>query len=180
MKNPLLVVSLVILLCFTFACQDKAAMAELGKYRAQAKVEEQNKALYRKLVEEWNKGNYEYLKEAYAPDYVYYFPSANPKPMSREEAIEMIKGIRAGFPDVIWSIEELVVVGDMVITRNIFRGTQNGTFQGIPPTGNKIEPSSIIVARIRDGMIVEEREEYDALTMMQQLGMELKPKETKK
>ena len=42
MKKFLWVVSLAVLLCFTFACQNKAAMAELAKFKAQAKVEEQN------------------------------------------------------------------------------------------------------------------------------------------
>ena len=51
---------------------------------------------------------------------------------------------------------------------------------GIAPTGNRIEVSSIIMAKIRDGKIVEEREEYDTLPLMQQLGMELKPKEAEK
>jgi len=36
MKNPILVVSLVLLLCFVFGCQNKAEKAELEKFRAQA------------------------------------------------------------------------------------------------------------------------------------------------
>jgi hypothetical protein len=40
MKKYLYVVPPVILFCFTIACQDKAAMAELEKYKAQAAVEE--------------------------------------------------------------------------------------------------------------------------------------------
>jgi steroid delta-isomerase-like uncharacterized protein len=181
MKKLLFVIPLAALLCFAFACQNKAEKAELEKFRAQAKVEEQNKELYRKLVEEWNKGNVDYLKEAYASDYVYYFPSANPKPMSREEAIELIKRIREGFPDdSTWRVEEMVAVGDRVITRNIFGGTHKGNYLGISPTGKWVESSSIIMARIRNGKVVEEREDFDTLGMMQQLGMELKPKEVKK
>jgi steroid delta-isomerase-like uncharacterized protein len=180
MSKLLCVIPLAALLCFTFACQNKAEKAELEKFRTQAKVEEQNKELCRKYVEAWNKGNYMNLKEAYAPNYSYYFPSGNPKPMSGEETIEMIKGIREGYPDSIWSIEELVAVGDMVITRNIFRGTHTGNYLGIPPTGQTIELSSITMARIINGKRVEEREEYDTLPLMQQLGMELKPKETEK
>lgn len=160
MKNPLLVVSLVLLLCFAFGCQNKAEKSELEKFRAQAKVEEQSGELSRKMVEGWNKGDYEYLKVAMTPDYVYYFPSVNSKPMSREESIEMIKGIREGFPDIIWTIEELVAAGDMVITRNIFRGAHTGPYQGIAPTGNKTKISSIIMSRISNGKIAEEREEF--------------------
>jgi predicted ester cyclase len=180
MKKYLCVVPLVLLFCFTIACQDKAAMAELEKYKAQAKLEEQNKALFRKVIEEWNKANYEYLREAMAPNYVAYSPSANPKSWSKEETLEAIKGMREGFPDGIWSIKELVAVGDMVISRNIFRGTHKGNFEGIPATGNRIEASFILMTRISNGKIVEEREEFDMLGLMTQLGMELKPIAAKK
>jgi steroid delta-isomerase-like uncharacterized protein len=180
MKNPLLVVSLVILLCFTFGCQNKAEKVELEKFRAQAKVEEQNKELIRKLLEEWNKGNYEFIKNAVAPDYTYYSPSENPKSLSIEEAIEGLREFKEAFPDCILSSEELVAEGDVVISRNILRGTHKGMFQGIPPTGNKIEFSSLDMFRIRNGKIVEERETVDMLGFMQQLGMELKPKQAKK
>lgn len=54
------------------------------------------------------------------------------------------------------------------------------SFQGIPATGNRIELRSIIMARIKDGKVIEEREKYDTLGMMQQPGMELKPKQAEK
>jgi len=44
MKKLILVVLLVILLWFTFGCQNKAEKAELEDFRARAKVEEQNRA----------------------------------------------------------------------------------------------------------------------------------------
>jgi steroid delta-isomerase-like uncharacterized protein len=179
-KKLIVVIFLAVLLCFTFACQNKAEKAELEKFRTQAKVEEQNKELFRKVIEEFNKRNFDFLMEAYAPDYVYYYPSGNPKPMSREELIAMNKMIRVAFPDLNWSVEDLVAVGDMVVSRNIIRGTHKGTFQGIPATGNKVEFSLMIMCRIRDGKVVEEREDYDTLTIMQQLGFELKPKEAEK
>ena len=48
---------------------------------------------------------------------------------------------------------------------------------GIPATGNKIESSGILIARIENGKVVEQREEFDMMGFMQQLGMELKPRE---
>jgi steroid delta-isomerase-like uncharacterized protein len=180
MKKYLYVVPLVLLFCLTIACQDKAAMAELEKYKAQAKVEEQNATLFRKDVDEWNQRNSVHFKNAYAPDYVYYYPSGISKSMSREEVIEMMKMLWAAFPDIIWSIDELVASGDMVMSRNTFRGTHTGTFQGIPPTGNKFELYLMNMSRIRNGKVIEEREEYDGLSLMQMLGMELRPKEVKK
>jgi predicted ester cyclase len=51
---------------------------------------------------------------------------------------------------------------------------------GIPATGNEVEVSSIIIFRIENGKVAEERQEADMLGFMQQFGMELKPKEGEK
>ncbi len=180
MKRYLCVVPLAVLLCFSFACQDRAAMAELERFKAQAKVAEQNKEIVRKGAEEKNKRNAEYFMDVYAPDYAYFYPSGTSKPMSREEVIEEMKMIWSAFPDCIWSIEELVAVGDVVVSRTTVRGTHKGTFLDIPATGNRFELNLINMSRVRNGKVVEEREDYDSLGLMQQLGMELKPKEAKK
>jgi steroid delta-isomerase-like uncharacterized protein len=158
-------------------CQDKAAMAELEAMKAQAEVEEQNKALYRGIIEEINKGNSEYFNEFYSPDSLYYFPSNNPKPLSREESQEFVKGFIQAFPDLNFSIEELFAVEDRVIVRYILRGTHKGEYRGIPATMKKFEISSTFIVRIENGKVVEEREDFDQLGFWQQLGWELKPKE---
>ena len=177
MKKLLMIIPLVIFLCFTFSCQDKEAMAELEAMNAQADVEEQNKALMRKSFEEWNKGNSDFFMETTTPDYVYYSPSGNPNPMSREDAVESVKMFWKGFPDISFSIEEIIAEGDKITTRFVARGTHEGEFMGIPATGNKIELGAIIISRIENGKFVEEWEEMDIMGLMMQLGMELKPKE---
>ena len=180
MKKLLYVIPLVILLCFTFGCQNKAEKAELEKFRTQAKIEEQNKAIANREWEAWSKGDFEAFKEVVAPEYVYHMPSGSTKSLSREETIEMGKMVHNGFPDVIFSIEEMFAVGDRVISRYTMRGTHQGETQGIPATGNKIEISGIMINRIEKGKVVEDREEADMLGLMQQLGMELKPKQAEK
>lgn len=180
MKKLLCVIPLAALLCFTFACQNKAEKAELEKFRAQAKLEEQNKAIAIRASEASSKGDFETLKEMGTPEYLWYLPSNSTKPISREEAIEKAKRLHSAFPDISFSIEELIAVGDKVICRYIMRGTHQGEFQGIPATGNKVDISGIIIGRIENGKIVEEREDWNMLGFMQQLGMELKPKEFKK
>jgi len=168
------------LLCFTLARQNKAEKAELEKFRAQAKVEEQNKEIVQRCFEEFNKGNLEIFNELLAPDYYMYSPSNNPKPMSREEQIEAEKMTFRTFPDLNLRIEKLFAVGDSVIIWGIVTGTHQEEFQGISATGNKIEFGNIIIMSLKNGKIVEAREEPNWLAMMQQLGMELKPKEVKK
>ncbi len=180
MKKLLMVIPLALILCFMVGCQDKEAIAELEAMKAQAEVEEQNKALVTRYVEAWNTGDFEAFKEVLAPDYAYYLPSRSTKPMSLEETIEMFKMLQKAFPDISWSMEELIATEDKVIIRVIERGTHEGEFMGIPATGNKYETSGISIRRIENGKIVEAREELDMLGLMQQLGMELKPKEAKK
>jgi steroid delta-isomerase-like uncharacterized protein len=180
MKNPILVVSLVLLLCFTFGCQNKAEKAELEKFRMQAKVEEENRAIAIREWEAWNKGDFVAFKEEIGPEYVWYSPSGSTKPRTLEEMIAAGKMIHSSFPDVTFSIEEILVDGNKVIVRYIMRGTHQGEFKGLPATGNLVEVSGIMIHRIENGKIVEEREELDRLGSYQQLGMELKPKEIKK
>ena len=165
-----LVISLCFLLCFSISCQNQGAMAE---------VEAQNKELIRNYFEELDSGNAEILMEVFASNALIYYPS-NAKPMSREEELEFHKIVLGAFAGFHHSIEELIAVGNRVIGRIICRGTHEGEFQGIPPTGNKIEVSVIVIFRIEDGKIAEVRREVDMLGLMMQFGMELKPKEEEK
>ncbi|UCC40797.1 MAG: ester cyclase [Candidatus Aminicenantes bacterium] len=180
MKKLSMILPMALILCFIVGCQDKEAMAELEEFRAQAELEEQNKGLVKRMYEAFEKGDFEAYKEVVAPEYAWYLPSRSTKPISREETIEFGKMLRNAFPDFAYSIEELIAEDDIVISRFIFTGTHEGEFQGIPATGNKVEMSGFMMTRIENGKIVEDKEEYDGLGFMQQLGMELKPKEVKK
>jgi predicted ester cyclase len=179
MKKCLCVGPLVFLFCFTIACQDKAAIAELEKYRAQAKVEEQNKALMLSALGDWNKGSNKFFMENSVPDYTYY-PSGYSKPMSRQELDESFLALCKAFPDIRYTFDELVAKGDKLTTRFTFTGTHMGEYMGIPATGNKIKVTGLSISLIKNGKFVEDREQIDTLGMMQQLGMELKPIEAKK
>ncbi len=180
MKKLLIILPLALILCFMVGCQDKEAMAELEAMKAQAEVEEQNKELARKMMEAWGKGDFVSYKELLAPDFVFYFPSNSPNPMSPDELIEFAKMYRKAIADISWNMEELIASEDKVIIRFIEKGTHVGEFMGIPATGNKYETSGIGIIRIENGKIVEMREEFDMLGLYQQLGMELKPKEGEK
>ena len=180
MKKLSMILPLVLILCFMVGCRDKEAKAELEEFKAQAEVEAQNKELARKMFEALGKEDFETYKELLAPDYAYYFPSRSTKPMSLEETIEIRKMLQKAFPDISWSMEELIATEDKTIIRFIERGTHEGEYMGIPATGNKYENSGILISRIENGKVVEQWEELDLLGLMQQLGVELKPKEEEK
>jgi steroid delta-isomerase-like uncharacterized protein len=180
MKKYLSVIPLVFLLCFVVGCQDKAAMAELEELKAQAAMEEQNKELIRNYLEEMDKQKFEIFKEVYALNAKLYYPSNSSEPMSIEQAIPMAKSFYAGFPDFSHNIEELIAEGNKVILRSIDRGAHQGEFNGIAATGKKIEMGVLVIFYFNEGRIVEAREEFDMLGLMQQLGMEMKAMEAGK
>jgi steroid delta-isomerase-like uncharacterized protein len=164
------IIILPFVLCFITSCQDKAAKAELEHFKAQQGIEEQNIALIEKLFEEINNRNFMIYEELGDPQYGFYSPSINPDPVSREGLKEFADMILTAFPDASWDIKEIFAEGDRVIVWNVFSGTHEGEFQGIPGTGTKIQVSSILIFRIKDGKIVEEREEADMLGAMMQIG----------
>jgi predicted ester cyclase len=180
MKKYLCIVPLVLVFCFSFACQDKAAMAELAKFKAQAKVEEQNKEIVKRYVEEEAKGNLlRIIDEIITPDVVYHYPNNNN--VRGLEAIKQASPIfRKAFPDLKVIVELQTAKGDLVATRYRFNATQKGEWMGIAPTGKELSYTAIEIARISNGKIAEAWIELDQLGFMEQLGMELKPKEVRK
>jgi predicted ester cyclase len=102
--------------------------------------------------------------------------------MSYEPAHEQTKMFRKAIPDLIHHIEDIFAAGDKVTVRFVARGTNTGNIEemGITATGNKIEVSSIMIYRVENGKVVEQRQDADYLGLLMQLGMELKPKEGEK
>jgi steroid delta-isomerase-like uncharacterized protein len=131
-------------------------------------MSEENKALYRRLVEEgWNKHNLALLDELYA-DCVYYNPATGE--VKGEALKQFLASMLAAFPDIRFTIEDLVAEGDKVVTRWSCTVTHQGEFMGLAPTGKQFTRSGLVIARIVEGKVVEERVEFDTLRFFQQLG----------
>jgi steroid delta-isomerase-like uncharacterized protein len=180
MKKLCMILPLALILCFIVGCQDKAAMAELEEFKAQAALEEQNIEIVGKGYKMIDEGNIEGLMELFAPNFLWYAPSNSPTPWSKEESGELLVMLLNTYSGYTEKIEEIIAVGDKVIARVNSFGTHTGEYLGIPATGKKVEYSSINIFSLKDGKIVEVREDYDSVGLMQQLGMELKPKEGEK
>jgi steroid delta-isomerase-like uncharacterized protein len=130
----------------------------------------QNKAIVSRWVAGgWNTGDLDLVDEFYA-DYTMHCPG-----MPDVQGTEAFKGFvtmyRAAFPDIHFTIEDMVAEGDKVAWRATTRGTHRGDLMGIPPTGKPIEVSSIIVSRFDNGKWAEDWVLIDMLGMLQQLGV---------
>jgi steroid delta-isomerase-like uncharacterized protein len=136
---------------------------------------EENKALYRRWFEEVVTGrNLALADELLAPDYVLHFPGF-PGPVDREGHKQLLMMFHHGFPDWRETIDDVVAEGDRVVIRVTGSGTHRGEFQGIPPTDRQVTATGIGIGRIENGRIAESWAAYDALGMMQQLGVVPEP-----
>jgi steroid delta-isomerase-like uncharacterized protein len=65
------------------------------------------------------------------------------------------ESIRAAFPDWHNRVDELLAVGDRVVTRMTWSGTHAGAFAGVEPTGARVEYVGAAFFRLADGVIEE-------------------------
>ena len=83
---------------------------------------------------------------------------------------DVLRGMRAAFPDMHWTIEEQICEGDKVVTRFEWTGTHRAEFLGVPATGRPVKAWGMVIDRLEDGKIKDTRILMDALGLMMQLG----------
>lgn len=132
---------------------------------------ERNKELVLHMDEEvWNKGNLEIIDELYSPDFVWHFLPLGYETVGLDSLQEHVRNHREAFPDWTEEIKQIVAEGDFVAIHYVSRGTNDGSFQGNPPTGKTIEINEMAIFRIVDGKIAEQWLIPDLLSLNQQLG----------
>ena len=132
---------------------------------------EENRAVFRRYVEEvFNKGNLDLADEVFAT-YVAHQPDGHAEERGPENVKRFVREFREAFPDGHSTVEDQIAEGDRVVTRWRMRGTHEGEFRGIEPTGNKLDITGIGIFRFSDGKVVESWDNFDQLGMMQQLGV---------
>ena len=131
---------------------------------------EENRSLVRRYIEEaLNKGNLGLLDEMLSSDYKRYLSPAA-APLTPQAQKQRLAGLSAAFPDIHLTIEDLIAEGDRVAFRLTLRGTHQGTFLGIAPTGKQVIVFAFDVVRIENGRFIEHWGGPDLLTVLQQLG----------
>jgi steroid delta-isomerase-like uncharacterized protein len=133
---------------------------------------EQNKALIRKWVEEgWNKGNLAVVDDVYTLDVIQHDPNS-PLPVNSSEALKMYAGsYRAAFPDLTFTIDDLIGEGDKVLWRFTSTGTHQGALGPIPATGKRGAVTGMVLFRFANGKVAEVWVNVDIMGLFQQLGV---------
>jgi steroid delta-isomerase-like uncharacterized protein len=135
-------------------------------------MSETNKNAVRRLIEEvWNKGNLRVTEELFAPNYVHHDASTPDVGLGPESEKRRATLYRTAFPDFRLTIEDIIAEGEIVTARWSCRGTHKGDLSGIAPTGKPFTISGVSIARFASGKMVEGWVNWDALGLMQQLGV---------
>lgn len=88
---------------------------------------------------------------------------------------DVLRGMRAAFPDMHWTVEEQLTDGDRVLTRFEWTGTHRGAFLGVPATGRPVKVWGMVIDRVVDGRIKDTRLLMDTRGLMIQLGVVAPP-----
>lgn len=125
-----------------------------------------NKQVVRRLYDECiNPGRLDLLTELVSDDFV------GPQGAHGSAGFAAaISGLRAAFPDIKVTVEDVIAEGDRVTVRSSWQATHTGTFRGIPPTGKRITNTSITIYQLADHKLVHSWIESDRLGTLQQMG----------
>ena len=132
-----------------------------------------NKAIVRRYFDEvLSAGNLQVIEELISPHYASHYPAGYELGGGPEDVRQIVVGVRRAFPDVHFTVEDLIAEGEKVVCRWTFQGTQEGNFMGIPASGRKAAVMGIAVYRVVNAQIVEAWFTWDALGLMRQLGVD--------
>lgn len=125
----------------------------------------------REFIEEvLNQGRVESTSRFFWDDMVEQVPFPGQRP-GVEGLKDVVRAMRAAFPDMHWRIDEQFTEGDRVLTRFEWTGTHRDTFLGVPATGRQVSVWGMVIDRFQDGRIKETRIIMDMLGMLIQLGV---------
>ena len=133
-------------------------------------VEENKAVLHRHVEELFNKGDLAVADEVISADYVYHSPLGI-EFKGPEGVKQMVAMGHDAFPDLHFTIDDMVAEGDKVAVRYTYTGTHKGEYMGIAPTGKKINMTTAIFYRFVGGKEVEAISYGDTLALYQQLGV---------
>jgi predicted ester cyclase len=117
-----------------------------------------------------NNNKFELIDELYATDYVEHTPPPGIPP-TREGFKQTATALKTAFPDLRYTIEDVIESGDKIVHRLTASGTMKADFMGIPATGKHATWSEVHIGRVANGRLTDHWGVIDQLSMLVQLGV---------
>jgi serine phosphatase RsbU (regulator of sigma subunit) len=141
----------------------------MGKEKTNVSTAEENKAIFRRYAEEVsNQHNFEIVDQIFER-YIAHQPDGSTLERGPEDVKRFQGEFHSAFSDFHISIEEQIAEGDKVVSHYTIRGTHQGDFRGMAPTGKQIEIKGVTTFRFsEEGKVIETWDSYDQLSLMRQ------------
>ena len=144
-------------------------------------MSEENKKACRRLLEEaWNQGLLKAVDETVSSTCRLHdaaFPSLSPGADSYKRHIQMC---RDAFPDLAFSVDDVITERDEVVIHWTARGTHRGKFLGADPTNRSAIVSGTTIHRLKNGKILELWADWNLQSVLDQLGLGMTQTEANK
>ena len=130
-----------------------------------------NKAIVRRLYEEvWNKRRLDVVEELISPSHALNDPIVSGSQTGPELYKRRVVEFTASFPDLGFTIEDMIAEKGKVVVCWTISGTHKGEFTDIPATGKKVSLEGITIHHITNGKILDSYARWDALGLMRKLA----------
>jgi steroid delta-isomerase-like uncharacterized protein len=143
---------------------------------------EDSTSIIRKLFDGFNAKDFDAIAALAADDFELIDCASGHKFTGKEGARENAEGWLTAFPDAKIELLNVFGSGDWAVAEAVGRGTHSGPMQTpmgeVAPTGKSMELHFCSTIRVKDGLIVESRDYYDAMTIANQLGLMPEPAAT--
>ena len=122
----------------------------------------------------WGQRDLDALDDLLAPDYRRHVsPILEPLTIAGQRA--RLGAMQAAFPDASIELGQVVAEGDIVAFQSVMRGTHQGPFRGLPPSGRSFTVHLVDIVRVRDAKLAEHWGGPDLLDLLTQLGASVVP-----
>ena len=129
-------------------------------------------------IDAFNSSDWEGMRAGLASDSRYDELGTQRKIDGPEKIVELFKGWKQAFPDVIGTVTSAVASGDKAALEVTWKGTHTGplvTAEGtIPASGKRQETPAACVFTFAGDKIKESRQYFDSLTLLKQIGAQPK------
>ena len=167
----LLIVGVLLIGICSLVGTSTAQEASLKMTGDRATVSSAYSVVSRIYEEVFNTGTLDQVDTLIAAEYIDHNPIGPGGKSGIEGFKQTVRALRFAFPDLRFTVDQMSVNGNQVVTRTTMQGTHNNSFMGIDPTGKPVTVSGFDIFRIADGVVAERWGTLDGLTLMQQIDV---------
>jgi len=127
------------------------------------------KSIAEKLINGLNEQDPEIYEKLCADNYASFFPSNSKIAMTKAQELKNAQMAWKAFPDLKWSINDMIAEDNKVAMRFTITGTHQKDWGGITAKGNVINVGGTMILEIEQGKIVRKYEDMNVADLVGQM-----------